>query len=290
MMTKPKKLAVINDLSGYGRCALSVSLPVISALGVQACPIPTAILSNHTGFPGEYKYDFTDHMKPYIEAWEQLKLNFDGIMTGYMNYDEQVKTAAHFIEKFKKSGTLVFVDPAMADHGRLYRGFTLEYAGYIKERLISQATIIKPNLTEACILTGVEYETITDLMREHTMRRLKAKLIDMVNILKSYGPKKVVITGIERNGRIINVIADGDNISFLNTKKAGENRPGTGDIFSAVLPSSVLQGMSLERSVKKASEFISSCIAISEEAKVPVNEGVIFEKILDKLACTSYSK
>ena len=97
MTTKPKKLAVINDLSGYGRCALSVSIPVISALGVQACPIPTAILSNHTGFPSEYKYDFTDHMKPYIEAWEQLKISFDGIMTGYMNYDEQVKITAEFI-------------------------------------------------------------------------------------------------------------------------------------------------------------------------------------------------
>ncbi len=289
MITQPKKLAVINDLSGYGRCALSVSIPVISALGVQACPIPTAILSNHTGFPGEYKYDFTDHMKPYMDAWGQLKINFDGIVTGYMNYDEQVKLTAYFIDKFKKNRTMVFVDPAMADHGRLYRGFTKEYAGYIRESLIKRATIIKPNITEACILTDVDYGEITALLREHTMRRLKAKLMEMVAKLRSYGPDKVVITGIERNGRILNVIADGDNVSFLNTKKTGENRPGTGDIFSAIMASSLLQGMSLERSVKKASDFISCCIAISEEAGVPVNEGVIFEKILDKLACTSYS-
>lgn len=289
MTTKPKKLAVINDLSGYGRCALSVSIPVISALGVQACPIPTAILSNHTGFPSEYKYDFTDHMKPYIEAWEQLKISFDGIMTGYMNYDEQVKITAEFIEKFKRPSTLVLVDPAMADHGRLYRGFTPEYAGYIRERLIRQATIIKPNLTEACILTDVDYDSVMELMKEHTMRKLKARLMYMVEKLRSYGPQKIVITGIERNGRIINVIADGGDISFLNTKKSGENRPGTGDIFCSILGASVMQGMSLERSVKKASEFVSRCIAISEEAKIPVNEGVIFEKILDKLACTSYS-
>ena len=113
----PKKIAVINDLSGYGHCSLAVTLPIISALGIQACPVPTAILSNHTGFPSEYKYDFTDHMEPYIDAWKQLKLNFDGIITGYMNYDSQVKVAAHFIEHFKKPETVVLVDPAMADNG-----------------------------------------------------------------------------------------------------------------------------------------------------------------------------
>ena len=115
----PKKIAVINDLSGYGRVSLCVSLPVISALGVQCCPVPTSILSNHTGFPSEYKYDLTEQMKPYIEAWGQLRLSFDGIITAYMSYEEQVRITADLIDRFRRDDTVVFVDPCMADHGMI---------------------------------------------------------------------------------------------------------------------------------------------------------------------------
>ena len=159
MTTKPKKLAVINDLSGYGRCALSVSIPVISALGVQACPIPTAILSNHTGFPSEYKYDFTDHMKPYIEAWEQLKISFDGIMTGYMNYDEQVKITAEFIEKFMElsPSTKIYVNSiSKPSESRIGSG------GYFyKWQDFNQA------IEEMCGRIGAEYIDNTYILIEH---------------------------------------------------------------------------------------------------------------------------
>lgn len=285
----PKKLAVINDLSGYGRCSLAVSLPVISALGVQGCPIPTSILSNHTGFPSEYKYDFTEQMKPYMEAWQQLHIRFDGILTGYMNYDEQVRAAAMFIRKFKQKNTVVFVDPAMADHGKLYRGFTPAYADYIKEHLIRKATVIKPNLTEACILTGFSYQEVLDAAGEHTLRRLKSYVMNMIASLEQLGPKQIIITGIERNDRIINAIADGKEIRFLSAKKAGANRGGTGDIFSSIVTASLVQGMSLSRAVLKAADFVSTAIRITDEAGVPVNEGVIFEAIMSKLASTSYA-
>lgn len=286
----PKRIAVINDLSGYGRCSLTVALPVISALGVEACPIPTAILSNHTGFPSEYKYDFTDHMKPYMEAWEQMRLRFDGIITGYMNYDAQVDACAAFISKFKRRQTVVVVDPAMADHGKLYRGFTPEYVEYIKETLIRKATIIKPNLTEACFLTGFDYHEVKRAAGERTLRRLKSYLINMIDQLAALGPQQIVITGIERNDRIMNAIADGGGISFLSVRKAGRNRSGTGDIFTSILAASVVQGMSLPRAVDKAADFISEAIRISDEANVPVNNGVIFEAIMSKLASTSYER
>ena len=283
----PKKLAVINDLSGYGHCSLAVAVPVISALGVQACPVPTSILSNHTGFPSEYKFDFTDHMTPYMEAWEQLKIHFDGILTGYMNYDAQVRATAAFIQKFKKEDTLVFVDPAMADHGRLYRGFTSDYAEYIKEHLIRQATVIKPNITEACFLTGFDYDLVMDAAGDRTMRRLKSYLFNIVTELKKLGPTDIVITGVDRGERILNTLADEHEVKFISVKKTGQNRPGTGDIFSSIVASSLLLGMSLEHAVRKACDFIAVAIEISEEAGMPVAEGVMFEKIMSRLSSTA---
>lgn len=284
---QPKKVAVINDMSGFGHCSLAVCLPIISALGHQTCPIPTAILSNHTGFPSEYKYDLTDHMEPYIRAWEQLKLSFDGIMTGYMNYDEQVRITSDFIERFKKDKTVVLVDPAMADHGKLYRGFSEEYAGYIRDRLVRQATVIKPNITEACMLTGFDYDEIIKASREHTMRRLKSYLMEIVDRLRKLGPVDIVITGLERGDRIVNTLADDRDVKFITVKKTGQYRSGTGDIFSSILISSLLLNMSLEHAVRKAADFVGSAIALSESAGMPPAEGVMFERIISRLSATA---
>lgn len=176
----------------------------------------------------------------------------------------------------------------MADHGRLYRGFTKEYADYIKDRLIRQATIIKPNLTEACILSGYSYDELVKASEERNLRKLKSHLMNIISILQQLGPDKVVITGIERKDRIINAVADGSDIRFLSVKKSGQNRGGTGDIFCSIVAASLLQGMSLDRAVKKAADFVSTAIRISDEAEIPVREGVIFENIMSKLASTSY--
>ncbi|MDO4960837.1 MAG: pyridoxamine kinase [Eubacteriales bacterium] len=283
---KSHKLAVINDLSGYGRCSLAVAIPVISALGVQACAVPTSILSNHTGFPKEYKFDFTDHMSPYMDAWQELGLEFDGIVTGYMNDPAQVDAAAAFIEAFRSSETTVFVDPAMADHGKLYRGFTPAYAEYIKDKLIRHATVIKPNITEACILSGYDYDEVMSTVGDHTMRRLKSHLINIVEKLRELGPSDIVITGVDRGERILNTLADENGVKFISVKKTGANRPGTGDIFSSIVAASLIQGLGLEHAVRKACEFIAASISVSEEAGIPVNEGVMFEKVLSKLCCT----
>lgn len=284
---RPPKLAIFNDLSGYGRCSLTVEIPVISALGIQACPVPTSILSNHTAFPKEYKVDFTEHMEPYVKAWEDLNLTFDGILTGYMNYEAQVSLASDFIEKTATQNTVVFVDPAMADHGKLYRGFSEEYASYIKEQLIKKATIVKPNITEACILTGFDYDEILRDSKEHTMRKLKSHLMNIMDDLSALGPANIVITGIERGNNIINAISENGEMKFLSVRKTGANRPGTGDIFSAITCASVMKGMAFGKAVAKAADFVSTAIRISDDANVPPEEGVIFENILSKLSATA---
>lgn len=284
---RPPKLAIFNDLSGYGRCSLTVEIPVISALGIQACPIPTSILSNHTGFPKEYKVDFTEHMEPYVRAWEDLGISFDGILTGYMNYEAQVSLAASFIEKTASENTVVFVDPAMADNGKLYRGFSSEYATYIKERLIRKATIVKPNITEACILTGFDYDEIIRDSKEHTMRKLKSHLMNIMDELSTLGPADIVITGIERGNSIINAVSENGEVKFLTARKTGSNRPGTGDIFSAITCASVMKGMAFGKAVAKAADFVSTAIRISDDAGIPTEEGVIFENILSKLSATA---
>jgi len=285
----PKKLAIINDLSGYGRCSLAVEIPVVSALGVQACPVPTAILSNHTGFPLEYKVDFTEHMQPYMKAWEDLSFSFDGILVGYMNYEAQVLASASFIDSVRKTDSVIYVDPAMADHGKLYRGFDASYVTLMRDSLIRRATVIKPNLTEACLLTGFDYEEVVRAASEHTMRRLKAMLMNIMTELENLGPENIVITGIERGENIINAICSEGAIQFLTVKKSGANRPGTGDIFSAITCASLMKGMNLPKAAAKAADFISTAIRISEEAGVPTPEGVIFENILSKLSATADS-
>lgn len=284
---RPPKLAIFNDLSGYGRCSLTVEIPVVSALGIQACPVPTSVLSNHTGFPKEYKVDLTEHMAPYVKAWEELDLSFDGILTGYMNYETQVRLASGFIEKTATDSTVIFVDPAMADNGKLYRGFSEEYASYIKEQLIRKATIVKPNITEACILTGFDYEEIIRDSKEHTMRKLKSHLMNIMDELSSFGPADIVITGIERGGSIINAVSEGGEVKFFTGRKTGGNRPGTGDIFSAITCASVMKGMAFGKAVAKAADFVSTAIRISDDAMVPPEEGVIFENILSKLSATA---
>lgn len=285
----PRKLAIINDLSGYGRCSLSVEIPVVSALGVQACPVPTAVLSNHTGFPSEYKVDFTEHMQPYMKAWEDLSFSFDGILVGYMNYEKQVLASASFIDSVRNKDSIIYVDPAMADHGKLYRGFDASYVALMRDSLIRRANVIKPNLTEACFLTGFDFNDVIHASEEHTMRRLKALLMNILTELRSLGPENIVITGIERGDRIINAIGTRNNVQFLTVKKSGANRPGTGDIFSAITCASLMKGMSLEKAAAKAVDFISTAIRISEEAGVPTTEGVIFENILSKLSATADS-
>ena len=147
-----KKIAVINDFSGFGRCSIVVSLPIISALKVQCCAVPTSIFSNHTGFPEFFFDDYTDKMEQYIENWKKLDLEFEGIATGFLGSKEQIDIVKRFIEDFRTEQTIVVIDPVMGDYGKPYATYTKSMCEEMRQ-FVSYADILTPNLTEACILT-----------------------------------------------------------------------------------------------------------------------------------------
>ena len=269
-----KKIAMINDLSGYGRCSLTVALPILSAMGIQCCPVPTSILSNHTGFPVYYFDDYTDHMEPYIEKWKELGLTFDGIATGFLGSERQIEIVKDMIAAFRTPGTKVLVDPIMGDHGIAYATYTPSMCSRMRA-LAAMADILTPNLTEACILADVPYES-GEMSYE--------ALAGLVRRLQKLGPSAVVITGIRKGSDLVNAMAEGEGeVSFLSREAAGEERPGTGDVFSSIIAGGCIRGWSLKRSVNLAADFVRDCIVRSGELQIPVKNGVCFELLLGSL-------
>jgi pyridoxine kinase len=268
-----KKLAVINDLSGFGRCSIAVELPIISAMKIQCCFVPTTIFSNHTGFTSFFLEDFTDKMRPYMDEWRKLELHFQGICTGFLGSPEQIAIVSDFLRDFKEKDTVVIVDPVMGDYGKMYPTYSMETCLKMRE-LIPLADIITPNLTEACILAGIPYE-------EKWSRK---KLLWLAQNLSAMGPEKVVITGIIQGEFIANYCYEkGKEPCMFRTVKAGTQRSGTGDIFASIVAADAVNGVSFEQSVKKAGRFIKKCIVKSIEMGIPLTDGVCFEEFLHNL-------
>ena len=278
-MTEPNhnrqlKIANINDISGFGRCSVAVALPIISRLGVQCCPLPTAIFSNHTGFKSFFHYDFTEHMEAYMEEWKKLSLSFDGILTGFLSSVEQIDIVLRFFENFSTQNTTVVVDPVMGDYGKLYCTYTDEVASRIR-KLLPYADIITPNLTEACFLAGTEY---SDKFSERM-------LLHLAETLSAMGPRKVVITGVEDGDMIMSYCYEhGVGGQAVRTRKVNSHRSGTGDIFSAVIAAGAVKKVPFVKSVATASEFVMECILASERLDIPVTDGLAFEDVIDKLS------
>lgn len=265
-----KKIAVINDLAGYGKCALTVSIPIISSMCVAACPIPTSIFSNHTGYPSFHFKDLTDEMIPYIEQWKKLNFSFDGIISGYLGSREQIDIVANFIKEFKKENTCVIVDPIMGDHGKTYSAYTPEMCSKMKE-LVKYADVLTPNITEACILTDTPYKNSWQ----------RKEIVEIARKLSSAGPSKVVITGIGQKTYITNLcFVKEEEPVFISTHKIGTGRHGTGDIFTAMIAADAVNGVEFKESVRKAANFIKKCIQHSIDLGVPEPEGVVFEDLL----------
>ena len=265
-----KKIAVINDISGFGRCSIAVSLPIISMLKVQCCPLPTSIFSNHTGFPSFFFEDFTKNMEPYMEEWKKLDLKFNGISTGFLGSAEQIRIVQEFISEFKSKDTLVIVDPVMGDYGKTYSTYTEEMCQRMKQ-LACKADILTPNLTEACILTDTPYKEDWKV----------AEVIELAEKLSEQGPEKVVITGVSQKSYFC--YEKGTEPSIVKTQKVGTQRSGTGDIFSAIISADAVNGVNFHDSVKRASLFIKKCILRSIELDIPVTDGVCFEEVLHTL-------
>ena len=229
-----KKIALINDFTGFGRCSIAVELPIISALKVQCCPLPTSIFSNHTGFDSYFFDDYTDRMERYVEEWKKLDLSFNGICSGFLGSSRQISIVKDFIKEFKTDDTIVVVDPVMGDYGKIYSTYTDEMCGLMKE-LVAGADIITPNITESCILTGTPYSDMLSMM----------------------GPEKVVITGIVQGTFISNYCyereKEGKKGYFVKALKIGAQRSGTGDIFTSIIAADAVNGVDFHKSVKNVS-------------------------------------
>ncbi|MCI6753180.1 MAG: pyridoxamine kinase [Selenomonadaceae bacterium] len=273
-MKRQKRIALVNDVTGFGRCSVAVELPLISALKVQACPLPTAILSCHTGFPTHFIDDYTSRMRPYMEDWQQNGVQFDGICTGFLGSAEQIAIVADFIRMFKQPGTRVMVDPVMGDYGKLYSSYTQEMCDGMK-RLLALADIVTPNLTEACRLLDRPYPA--------GGRVEAAELEYMAAELAAQGPSQVVITGLSEGEMIENFVYEAGRGTLLKEKKVGGDRSGSGDAFAAIVAASLVRGASLTDAVKKAADFISKCLAYAVALDLPWNYGLPFEEYLTEL-------
>lgn len=293
----PKKIALINSIAGYGRCSATEAIPILSAMKVQACPVPTSIFSNHTGFSSHYCEDFTAQMTAYLAQWEQLAFSFDGIYCGFLGNEKQIGIVADFIAKQRQRGcSMVLIDPVMGDHGKCYK--TVSAAQCIAlRRLVALADIITPNITEACILTDTPY-------KESGWQEKELKLL--CQKLHACGPQKIAVTGLHRKSpqgsydSFINFVSEQcpDAASPLTasciTPTAGPSRHGTGDIFASILAADAVNASvvpaaadnkksSFSASVEKAASFISTCIHASDALGIPEYDGVCFENFLDLL-------
>lgn len=267
-----KKIALINDFSGFGRCSIAVALPVLSVMKVQCCPLPTSILSNHTGFESFFLADFTKQMPAYVDEWKKLDLRFNGICSGFLASKEQIEIVEGFFHSFKREDTVVIVDPVMGDNGRLYSTYTDTLCREMR-KLMKYADIVTPNLTEACLLSDTPY-------KESYSGKDVQKIAEKI---RAMGPKKIVITGIQRGKYIENHCFEGDLSYIVKTEKVGVIRSGTGDIFTAIVAADAVKGKPLKDSVKKASLFIKKCILKAIELDIPRTDGVPFEEVLSTL-------
>ena len=268
-----KKIAVINDFCGFGRCSIAVSLPVISAMKVQCCPLPTSIFSNHTGYESFFSTDYTAHMNAYMDEWAKLSLQFDGILTGYLGSAEQVNIVKRFFELFKKPQTLTVVDPVMGDGGKLYPSYSPVLARELKG-LLPYADVLTPNLTEACFLTETDYKP--DMTPE--------ELTNICQKLSAEGPKQIVISGIERNDYLENFVFErGKEPQIISVPKEGPCRAGTGDVFSSIIAADMVNGKELTAAVEHATAFISKALRHTARLNLPLPDGICFEEYLSEI-------
>uniref|UniRef100_UPI0040570B8B pyridoxamine kinase n=1 Tax=Acetatifactor sp. TaxID=1872090 RepID=UPI0040570B8B len=280
-----KRVALINDLSGFGKCSLTAAIPVISVMGIQACPLPTAILSAQTEFENYFCDDFTDRMDYFIEQWKQMEVSFEGIYSGYLASSSQIDKVLHFLKVFEKEDTLYLADPVMGDDGNSYDIFNEDFLRGMK-KLTQKATIITPNLTELCLLADEDYFALVGYkQQEDYIKRIK-KICERL-LTKAERPQTVIVTGIlckKDNKEYVGSLAVTEKESFyLETPYTGMSFSGTGDLFASVICGSLVKGLSVKEAMTKATDFLQSAIEDASEKMIPLNHGVHFENYLFKL-------
>ena len=277
-----KKIAVINDLSGFGRCSLTAAISVIAAMGVQPCPLPTAILSGQTGYPSYFYDDYTDKMDEFRREWKKMGASFDGIYTGFMSDVRQIEKVFDFLDTFYGKKTFLLVDPIMGDDGRRFGMCTPDFLSMMKA-LAVQADIITPNLTELCFLSGTEFRMIEQMTDE---KHLLTIVEQMARNVMDRGTKEVVVTGIRFTDSSDGVRKMG-NLAVTKKDKflsafpfVGESYSGTGDLFASVMAGGRARGDRLDESIETAARLIGLAMEDSVREGVPRNDGVNYEQYL----------
>lgn len=263
-----KKIAVINDLSGFGRCSLTAALPVISAHNIQCCPLPTGIFSNQTGYDSFKSVDMTEYLPSFIDEWKKLNQAFDGILTGFIPNSTQVDIILDFISEFKTQNTILAVDPIMGDEGEIYPCYNEESINAVK-RLAKMADLVTPNVTELALLCDKEIKNDYSIAETEDM-------------CKSLGNKFVAVTGIDLGAEIANAVYDGERFEVITAKKIGKHFSGTGDIFSSFVLSELVNSSDIFTAVKNASAFIEKAIELTEnnDSEDYNPDGIDFERLI----------
>lgn len=279
-----KRIITLQDISCVGRCSITVALPVISAMGVECGILPTAVLSTHTMFKTFTCKDLSDQIAPIADAWEAEQITFDGIYTGYLASAGQCSQVCDFFDRFATPDNLVVVDPAMADNGKLYPAFDASFPAAMG-KVCAKADVILPNITEACLLTGMPYQTAYE---EDYIRELLEKLLAL-------GCKTAVLTGVSYEpGRLGVAYLDQDGSSYSYfTHKCPQSYHGTGDLYSSTVVGGLMRGLSLADSVSLAADFVVNCIeatavdensrwyGVSFESQIPELCGMLEKKAAD---------
>ena len=273
-----KRIAAVNDLSGFGRCSLTVSIPILSAMGFQVCPVPTAVLSAHTGYPNPLVRDFTDDMEGFLAHWESLGLTFDCVYTGYLGNQRQADILEPFLQLQKERGALRLVDPAMADNGRMYSSCSAELVPAMA-RLVSLASVATPNLTELCLLTGSDYAAV------YGAPDRREQVEQMARQLLKDGCGAVVVTGVESGDVIENCVLEGVDATHVWVSGHRVDRPfaGTGDLFASVLCGWLLRDCDLVQAVEKTAAFVCKTTAATAQWQENGQDGIAFEPYLHEL-------
>ena len=271
------RVAAIHDMSGFGRCSLTVAIPILSAMGVQCCPLPTAFLSTHTGgFEGFTFLDMTDEMPKVAAHWKSLGLDFQAIYSGFLGSERQIGIVEDFIRDFRREDTVVVVDPVMGDHGDVYQTYTPGMCAGTA-RLAEQADVITPNLTEAALLLGVPY---------HDLPAGEAGCREIVERLSLDGRRSVVLTGAYGAPDLTGAMcldARTGHVEAVQTRRVPQEFHGTGDVFASVLTGALVRGKSLTDAAREAVEFVRACAERTAQVQLPMRAGADFEPLLGLL-------
>lgn len=277
-----KNVALINDLSGFGRCSLTAAIPVISALGITGHPMPTAVLTGQSGYPVFHCSDMTDMLPKYTDAWKKNRATFDGIYSGYLTGPEQIESLEEFIKEFRNEDTFVLVDPVMGDNGSVYGIYSAKLLQRMKE-LSVKANMITPNLTEACLLADVDYES---LISSYVGKKLLDKTAEVGKWLRDDANVKqdVIITGIRINedgtDYMYNLAVTDDGVYTERQKLFDRSFSGTGDLFASTMCGLKINGHSTQKAMEIAGKFIYKSIRDTIPDNLSRNDGINFERNL----------